>query len=106
MSAGGDIVNTWTAVCAKKTAPRGRKTSSVSLRDSLAAMDEYKREARNIIGCFLRRGISFPTCISRLDAALARLTPRLTGEQIVPLRALMLHNNEMLMKEMERPGSP
>ena len=69
-------------------------------------MERNKRETREIVQRFLLRRLSFPNCIAALDASLARLTPRLTGEQTAALRALMLANNEIIMKEMERRGPP
>jgi hypothetical protein len=69
-------------------------------------MEAYERETRVVIERFLRHELSFPDCIAALDAALADLIPRLTGEQLVPLRALMLANNDIVMKEMERRGRP
>jgi len=36
--------------------------------------------------------------------ALAGLIPRLTNTQLADLRAVMLDNNEIVMKEMERRG--
>ena len=67
-------------------------------------MEVYKRETEEVIRRFLDHRLSFPGCIAALDAALADLIPRLTAEQIAPLRALMLANNERVMKEMERRG--
>jgi hypothetical protein len=69
-------------------------------------MEAYKSETRRTIERFLDHRISFPDCIAALDAALADLIPRLTGEELVPLRALILANNETVMKEMERRGPP
>jgi hypothetical protein len=69
-------------------------------------MEAYESETRAVIERFLRNELSFPDCIAALDAALADLIPRLTGEQLAPLRALMLANNEIVMKEMERRGRP
>ncbi len=69
-------------------------------------METYEDETRAIIERFLRNEISFPDCISALDAPLAELIPRLSSEQLAPLRALMLANNEIVMKEMERRGPP
>lgn len=69
-------------------------------------MEIYDHETRAIIERFLRHEISFPECIAALDAALAELIPRLTSEQLAPLRALMLANNDIVMKEMERRGPP
>lgn len=66
----------------------------------------YRRETKDIITRFCHHRLSFPACISALDAALARFLPRLTGDQILALRALMLANNETVMKEMERRGDP
>ena len=53
-------------------------------------MEVYERETH------------FAECIAALDAALAGLIPTLTGEQIARLRTVMLANNEIVMKEMER----
>src|ERR1700692_3214355 len=69
-------------------------------------MEVYKSETREVIKRFLNHKLSFPDCVSALDAALANLTPRLTDEQFAPLRILMLENNDMVMKEMERRGPP
>jgi len=69
-------------------------------------METYEHETRAVIERFLRHELSFPECIAALDAALAELIPRLAGEQLGPLRALMLANNEIVMKEMERRGPP
>jgi CRP/FNR family transcriptional regulator, cyclic AMP receptor protein len=67
-------------------------------------MKVYKRETREVIKRFLGHRISFPACVAALDAAFADLVPRLNGEQFAPLRALILENNNMVMKEMERRG--
>jgi CRP/FNR family transcriptional regulator, cyclic AMP receptor protein len=67
-------------------------------------MEVYKRETREVIKRFLNRRLSFDDCMGALDAALAGLTSRLTGEQIAPLRALILENNDIVMKEMQRRG--
>jgi hypothetical protein len=69
-------------------------------------MEVYKRETQEVIKRFLGHRLSFPDCIAALDAALARFIPRLTDEQLDALRALMLANNEIVMKEMERRGPP
>jgi hypothetical protein len=68
-------------------------------------MKVYKRKTREAIRSFLRGNRSFPRCIADLDAALADLIPRLKGEQLDELRALMLANNEIVMKELERRAS-
>ena len=67
-------------------------------------MEVYKSETREIIKRFLARNLNFPDCIAALDAALAGLVPRLQDGQLPILRALMLANNEIVMKEMERRG--
>jgi CRP-like cAMP-binding protein len=69
-------------------------------------MEVYKRETREVIRRFLGHRISFPACVAALDAAFADLMPRLTNEEFAPLRALILENNNMVMKEMERRGPP
>src|ERR1700732_5254195 len=67
-------------------------------------MEVYRKETRLVIKRFLNRRLGFDDCIAALDAALAELTPRLSGQQIAPLRALILENNDILMKEMEKRG--
>ena len=68
----------------------------------LADMEIYERETQEVIKRFLDRRLSFPECIAALDAALAGLIPTLTGEQLDHLRAVMLANNGIVMKEVER----
>jgi hypothetical protein len=65
-------------------------------------MEVYERETNEILKRFLERRLNFAECIAALDAALAGLVPTLTGEQIPRVRAVMLANNEIVMKEMER----
>jgi hypothetical protein len=65
-------------------------------------MEVYERETQKVIKRFLERSLSFADCIAALDAALASLIPTLTGEQIPRLRIVMLANNEIVMKQMER----
>jgi hypothetical protein len=67
-----------------------------------SGMEVYKRETRLRVNRFLHYHLTFPGCISALDAALARLIPRLQPENLPALRTLMLANNEKVMKEMER----
>lgn len=69
-------------------------------------MEVYKREALAVIKRFLGHRLSFPDCIAALDASLARLIPRLLHEDLDTLRAVMLSNNEVVMKDMERRGTP
>jgi hypothetical protein len=92
---------------------RAVRKSSVTIKFSLdpkeaytPGMEVYERETTEIVNRFLRHRLSFPECIGALDAALADLIPRLTGDQIARLRIVMLANNEIVMKEMERRGSP
>ena len=69
-------------------------------------MEAFKRETQEAIKRFLSNKLSFPNCVAALDAAFADLIPRLTDEQFAPLRVLLLENNNMVMKEMERRGAP
>jgi hypothetical protein len=71
----------------------------------IGPMEAYERQTGRVIKRFLSRKLSFPGCIAALDAALAALIPELSGEQIEHLRALMLANNETVMKEMEKRKS-
>jgi hypothetical protein len=65
-------------------------------------METYERETQAVIDRFLRRKLSFPECIAALDAALAAFIPTLQGGEITRLRVVMLANNAVVMKEMER----
>ena len=67
-------------------------------------MEVYKSETKEVLSRFLSRRLSFPDCIAALDAALAGLLPRLRPEELPALRELMLANNAIVMKEMERRG--
>src|SRR5450631_374502 len=67
-------------------------------------MEVYKSETKEVLSRFLGRRLSFPDCIAALDAALAGLLPRLRPEELPALRELMLANNAVVMKEMERRG--
>ena len=69
-------------------------------------VEVYRRETRAAIERFVSHRISFPDCIAALDAAFTRLIPRLTGQPIAPLRALMLANNAAVRKELARRGPP
>jgi CRP/FNR family cyclic AMP-dependent transcriptional regulator len=69
-------------------------------------MKVYRSETRKVIKRFLDGRLGFSDCIASLDAALANLKSRLTGEPIGPLRALILENNDIVMKEMQRRGLP
>ena len=65
-------------------------------------MEVYKSETKEVLSRFLGRRLSFPDCIAALDAALAGLLPRLQPEELPALRELMMANNAVVMKEMER----
>jgi hypothetical protein len=69
-------------------------------------MEAYESQTREVVNHFLHYGLSFPDCISALDAALADLVPRLSDGQLPALRAVMLANNARVMSEMERRGIP
>ncbi len=65
-------------------------------------MDAYKRVTKRLVNSFLRCEISFPECTHALDAALAKSIPRLKPEELPELRAWMLTNNGIVMKEMQQ----
>ena len=69
-------------------------------------MELYRSVTREVIERFLDNGLSFPECITALDAALADFIPRRSSDQLPALRALMLANNDIVMKEVERRGPP
>lgn len=67
-------------------------------------MQVYESETNEIVRRFLAHRITFPECIAALDSALAAFIPKLTAVEITRLRIVMLANNEIVMKEMERRG--
>ena len=69
-------------------------------------MNTYRRHTRKVINPFLEQKLSFSDCIAALEAALADLMSRLNPEDLADVRVLMLANNEIVMKEMERRGPP
>ena len=68
-------------------------------------MEAYETATTEIVQRFMLHKLEFPDCISVLDAALAGFIPRMGGEEIVRLRIVMLANNDIVMKEMERRGA-
>jgi DNA repair protein RadC len=68
-------------------------------------MEVYERETQEISKRFLERRLNFAECIAAPDAALADFMPRMTGDQIARVRVVMLENNEIVVKEMERRGT-
>ena len=69
-------------------------------------MDTYRRQTREILDRFLDHRLSFPDCIAAMDAAIADFMSRFNPDQLASVRALMLANNDIVMKEMERRGPP
>ena len=65
-------------------------------------MEVYRKETQKIVKSFLGRKIAFPECIGALNHALARFIRRVRVEELPAIRAVMLANNECVMKEMEK----
>jgi hypothetical protein len=65
-------------------------------------MEVYLRETQEIVRRFLKHKLTFPECISALNAALAALVPHLKPKRLRELGAVMLANNETVMKEMHK----
>ena len=61
-----------------------------------------KSTQHEVLKCFLHHSFTFPECISALDSALAALIPNLKPSQLPDLGAVMLANNDRVMKEMEK----
>jgi len=65
-------------------------------------MEVYSKQTQKILKSFLGRKIAFPECISALNHALAGFIRRVRAEELPAIRAVMLTNNETVMKEMEK----
>jgi hypothetical protein len=65
-------------------------------------VEVYRSETEGALRRFLGHRLKFPECIAALDVALAGLIPKLTPGQLPELRAVMLANNEKIMKEMHK----
>jgi hypothetical protein len=63
-------------------------------------MEVYRKRTQKILKRFLGREITFPECIAALNHALAGRVKKLQAEELPSLRAVMLANNETVMKEM------
>jgi hypothetical protein len=67
----------------------------------------YRKESQKIVKSFLKREIGFTECIAALNHALAGRIPTLPPDELLKLRAVMLANNETVMKEMgKRENEP
>ncbi|MGA7409476.1 MAG: hypothetical protein WBW33_03260 [Bryobacteraceae bacterium] len=71
-------------------------------------MEVYKRETKELVKRFMDNRITFPQCMHGLDAALSDLvsSTQLKGEDLPELRAIIMANNETVMKGLERRGPP
>ena len=65
-------------------------------------MELYKKQTQKTLKRFLDREITFPECVAALDHALANFIKRGRAEEIAAIRAVMLANNGIVMKEMEK----
>ena len=65
-------------------------------------MDVYRKQTQKTLKRFLGREITFPECIAALDRALAGRIQTLLPEELLNLRAVILANNETVMKEMAK----
>ena len=67
-------------------------------------MEFYRQQTHCIVTKYRHDRITFESCISHLDAALARFMGRMKPEQLNELRAVMLKNHDQVMEEMARRG--
>ena len=65
-------------------------------------MEVYKSETKEVLSRFLAHKLSFAECIAALDAALAGFVSTVRANQLGELRALMLTNVDIVMKEMHQ----
>jgi len=68
-------------------------------------MRAYEQRTREIVSRFICHKLTFPACISALDAELADLVPRLKDAQLPALRVMMLANLARVNYELEQRGS-
>ena len=71
---------------------------------SHAWMQAYEQRTREIVSRFICHKLTFPACISALDAELADLVPRMADMQLPALRVMMLANLARVNFEMEQRG--
>jgi hypothetical protein len=67
-------------------------------------MRAYEQSTREIICQFISHKLTFPACISALDAELADLVTRLNDAELPALRVMMLANLARVNFEMEQRG--
>jgi hypothetical protein len=68
-------------------------------------MRAYEQRTRDIVSRFICHKLTFPACISALDAELCDLVARLKDEQLPTLRVMMLANLARVNFEMEQRGA-
>jgi hypothetical protein len=71
---------------------------------SQVGMRAYEQRTREIVSRFICHRLTFPACISALDAELSDLVSRLKDEQLPALRVMMLANLARVTFEMEQRG--
>ena len=65
-------------------------------------MEVYKAETAAILKRYRAGQTTHKGCIAALNAAVAKLVPRLKAEQVESLRALYKANNEAVAREVKR----
>src|SRR6185295_19048268 len=73
---------------------------------SHAGMRAYEQRTREIVSRFIAHRLTFPACISALDAELADLVPRMADMELPALRVMMLANLARVNYELEQRGTP
>ena len=64
----------------------------------------YERKTREILSRFVCHRLTFPECISALDAELSNLLLRIAEKEIPRLRVMLLANLARVHIELERRG--
>ncbi len=69
-------------------------------------MKRYERATRKIIELFLEGRISLPECRAALSVAFADVFARLDDRYLDSLRLLLMANEDILIKEIQRRKRP
>ena len=107
----GDRMNFYCGLCDHKWLPSSQELANVNSLlsepiihggSAMDSLETYKSQTQNAMRRFLGHGLSFLNCIAALDTARVVANSKIPPEQLPALRAMVLTNNERVMKEMEK----
>lgn len=69
-------------------------------------LEAFERRTREVIGVVPKPWHQLEECTAALDDAFGSIITEVTGKALLALTVLAVKNNETVMREMDRRGSP